>query len=97
MNNIKESKELLEEYREQISKIDNDIIELLNKRGSIIQKIGNLKIKLGMEINQPEREKEIINRIKKKSIILKPTSIESIWREIFIASKLIQNPLNNST
>ncbi|MFW9990265.1 MAG: prephenate dehydratase [Candidatus Odinarchaeota archaeon] len=80
----------LEDYRKEINEIDNKLIELLNERGSIVQKIGNVKLELRMETHQPKREKEIIERIKQKSTILKPMSIEAIWKEIISASKLIQ-------
>ena len=81
----------LEAYRKEIDKIDNHIIDLLNERGLIVQKIGKLKQHLKKDVYQPQREKEIIARIKEKSSILKPISIEAIWREIIKASKLIQD------
>jgi len=83
-------KKELKVYRKEINKIDDELIDLLNKRGIIAQKIGNLKKEINMEIYQPEIEKEIIDRMKKKSTILKPMSTEAIWKEIMSASKLIQ-------
>ncbi|UCD01909.1 MAG: chorismate mutase, partial [Promethearchaeota archaeon] len=90
MKDINDCKKELEEYRKEINQIDDKLIDLLNERGKIVQKIGNLKEELSMEIDQPKREKEIIERIKKKSTILKPMSIEAIWKEIISASKLMQ-------
>ncbi len=83
-------KKEIEIFRKEIDEIDNQIIKLLNTRGEIAKKIGNLKEELSIEIHQPKREKEIIERIKKKSTMLKPMSIEAIWKEIINASKLIQ-------
>ncbi|MFX1308499.1 MAG: prephenate dehydratase, partial [Promethearchaeota archaeon] len=40
------------------------------------------------------REKEIIEKMKAKSTVLKPSSIEAIWKEIISASKLIQGLIN---
>ena len=90
MSEEKNQKDELENYRKEIDKLDNDIIERLNKRGEIVQKIGYLKKLLSMEVNQPKRERDIIDRIKKKSMILKPMSVEAIWKEILSANKLIQ-------
>ncbi len=81
----------LEAYRKEIDKIDNKIIELLNKRGIIAQKIGNLKYQMKKDLSQPQREKDIIERIKDNSGILKSVSIEAIWKEIINACKLIQD------
>ena len=80
----------LEVLREEIDKVDDDIIELLNKRARISQKIGNIKKLVNMDTFQPEREKEIIKRMKSKSIVLKRKSIIAIWKDIIDACKLIQ-------
>ncbi len=90
MNKKKNYNKELEGYREKINKIDNTLVELLNERGEVAQKIGNLKKSLNMDAYQPEREKEIIERITLKSTILKPKSMKAIWKEILSASKLIQ-------
>ena len=94
MDNNNSNNKKLEDFREIINKIDDSIINLLNERGEIVQKVGNLKRILDLNVSQPTREKEIIERIKTKSTILKPMSIEAIWREILSASKLIQGFIN---
>jgi len=78
-------------FRKEIDKIDNQIIELLNKRGKIVQKIGNLKKIVDLDVFQPQREKEIIKRMKNKSKLLNKVSIEAIWKEIIDACKIIQD------
>lgn len=78
-------------FRKEINKIDNQIIELLNKRGKIVQKIGNLKKIVDLDVFQPQREKEIIKRMKNKSKLLNKVSIEAIWKEIIDACKIIQD------
>ena len=84
-------KEDLEEIRKRINEIDDQIVDLLNKRGNIVIKIGNLKKNLNLEVFQPKREIEIIERIKDKSTIFEKESIEAIWKEIISASKAIQD------
>lgn len=77
--------------RKKVDEIDNKVINLLNDRGKIVHEIGIIKKKINLSIFQPEREKEIIQRMKMRSMILKNVSIEAIWREIFDACKLIQD------
>ncbi len=94
MNDQNNLKKELRKLREDIDKIDDDLVDLLNERGNNVIKIGNLKKKLDLKIFQPQREKEIIERLKNKSIVFKNTSIEAIWEEIVSASKLIQGLKN---
>ncbi|MBA7632988.1 Bifunctional chorismate mutase/prephenate dehydratase [subsurface metagenome] len=93
MNNQNNLKKELRELREEIDKIDDTIVELLNKRGNIVAAIGDLKDRLDMKVFQPQREKEIIDRLKNKSSIFRDSSIEAIWKEIMSASKLIQGSI----
>jgi len=83
-------KKELEGYRKEIDNIDTKIIKLLNKRGKLVQNIGKIKKKLNMDISQLERENQVIERMTNKSKILKDGSVESIWKEIIKACKLIQ-------
>lgn len=83
-------KKELEGCRKNIDKIDTKMIKLLNKRGKLVQNIGKIKKKLNMDISQLERERQVIERMTLKSKILKNASVESIWREIIKACKLIQ-------
>lgn len=80
----------IEELREEINNIDDQLIRLLNKRGELSKKIGNFKKLIDIDILQPQREDEIINRMKVKSKILDDTSIKAIWKEIMDACKIIQ-------
>lgn len=90
MSNEKELKKELVKYRKEIDEIDNKIVDLLNNRGMIAIKVGEIKKNLNLDISQPQREKEIIERIKKKSLVLKKSSVEKIWNEIIGATKVIQ-------
>jgi len=83
-------KKEIELYRKEIDEIDNQMINLLNTRVEFAKKIGNLKKLVDMDISQPKREKEIIKRMKDKSILLNNDTIEAIWKEIINACKFIQ-------
>jgi chorismate mutase/prephenate dehydratase len=90
MNNEEDYQTKLEKFRKEINQIDDNLVDLLNKRGEIVKIIGEFKKQLNMDVYQPQREKEVFNRIKEKSTILRSESIEAIWKEIMSASKLIQ-------
>jgi chorismate mutase/prephenate dehydratase len=90
MNNNEEYQTKLEKFRKEINEIDDNLVDLLNKRGEIVKVIGEFKKQLNMDVYQPQREKEVFNRIKEKSTVLRSESIEAIWKEIMSASKLIQ-------
>ena len=83
----------IDDLRKQIDVIDQKLLDMLNKRGSIVKKIGEIKSKQNIAIYQPTREKEIIDRLKNLTTILKPKSIESIWKEIMGACKVIEGSI----
>ncbi len=83
--------EKIEKLRKEIDRTDDKIIDLLNERAEIVVKIGILKKNLNVDVNQPQRETEILDRLKKRALTLKSTNIEAIWKEIMIACKLIQD------
>ncbi len=88
-----ELKHNLDKLREEINEIDNELVKLLNNRADIVLKIGEIKNKLNLDTYQPEREIKVINNVKKLSKVIKPASIEAIWKEIIGACKLIQGSI----
>ncbi len=85
-NNVED----LEKLRKDIDHIDKNVVDLLTKRGETVIKIGKIKKELNVDIEQVAREKEIIEKLKKESKVLKSESIEAIWKEIISACKLLQ-------
>ena len=84
----------LKRLRDEIDKIDNEILILLNKRMEIVKKVGELKNNTNAPIYRPEREREIIERLtnlsKKQNGILKKDEIEAIFLEIFAISRALE-------
>ena len=93
-NNKENNMKKIEDLRKEINKIDDKIIDLLNKRGDIVIQIGKIKKSLNLDIVQQTREQEIIDRIKSKSSIFQQASIEAIWKEIISASRVIQGSIS---
>ncbi|MDR2100904.1 MAG: prephenate dehydratase [Campylobacteraceae bacterium] len=83
----------INEYRREIDKIDDEILRLLNERMEFVKEIGILKHTSDTTIYRPEREKEILDRLKKLSSgRLKGGAIEAIYSEIFAVSRNIELP-----
>jgi len=85
----------IKNIRKKIDSIDLGIIKSLNKRASLSKRIGEIKRKLNKRVYAPEREKEIIKRIKglNKGPISN-NSLTSIYREIMSSSFSLEKPLN---
>jgi chorismate mutase len=50
----------LDELRKKIDMLDHQLVELLNQRARLVEEVGRVKGKLGLEVYAPEREKEIL-------------------------------------
>lgn len=55
---------MLNQYRNQINQLDDEIIALLDKRFAITKAVGDYKRANGIEVLNQAREEIIINRIK---------------------------------
>ncbi len=81
----------LKELREKINKIDNELLKLYNKRLEYVLKVGELKHTTNSPIYRPEREKEILDRLKKlnKEMGGKLTdrAIDALFLEMFSVAR----------
>ena len=59
------AREVLRRSRQKIDGIDRDILDLISSRMSLAREIAEAKGVLGMEILDPERELQIIERTRK--------------------------------
>jgi chorismate mutase len=82
----------LNSLRKEIDKIDREIINQLSKRIKIIKKIGDYKKRNKLRVYSPEREKEIITKIKKfaASKNINKALIEKIYKNILNQAREIQ-------
>jgi UPF0755 protein len=89
---IEERNKLLARLRSQVDGIDKKIVDLINKRtlGSVL--IGRVKRSLGEPTYNPEREKEISQKISSYAKIpLANDALERIYERIIDESRAIQN------
>ncbi len=77
----------IEDLRQQIDSIDNDLMVLLNKRYEISDLIGSLKSNSKKEILDKKREDYILNKTKNHSHSLQ---LELVYKTIMSESKNIQ-------
>jgi chorismate mutase len=54
----------LDDLRDDINRVDEVLVRLLNERARCACEIGMLKKQLGVEVYQPEREKQVIEHVR---------------------------------
>jgi len=86
----------LDDCRVRIDQLDNKLLELLNERMKVVERVGEIKHDTGGAIYRPEREKAIIERLAKKSKedggILNKDAIEALFLELFAVSRNLELP-----
>nr|WP_321266555.1 prephenate dehydratase [uncultured Sulfurimonas sp.] len=86
----------LDDCRDAIDAIDTQMLDLLNKRMKVVERVGEIKNKSGGAIYRPEREKAIIERLEEQSKAsggaLNKSAIEAIFLEIFAVSRNLERP-----
>lgn len=88
------SKKNISVLRQQIDKVDQQILQLLSQRGKRVVEIGKIKKALGNKFHVPERESKLISALQKANP--GPYSNEAlgtIYREILSASLALESPL----
>lgn len=84
----------IDELREEINKIDKEVLILLNNRAICARQIGELKQRDGLVTYHPAREEEIYRRLMTTNCgPLLPESIYAIYAEIISACRGIESPL----
>lgn len=53
------------DWRKKIDELDEKLVKLLNERSRAAAEVGKLKRQAGTPLYQPEREREILERIQK--------------------------------
>lgn len=93
-NESGDNQQSLQELRSQIDAIDQELIQLLESRVSLAQKIGALKGQSDSPFFTPERERQIYEKLKNSNAgNLKSEQLISIFREIISAARAAERPL----
>jgi chorismate mutase/prephenate dehydratase len=85
----------LKELRQKVDDIDAGIVRLIAERIKLAEQIGKLKRRQGQQIEDKQREEVILEHIRDiaQSKGINQADIESIYHQIFIASKSIQGAI----
>jgi chorismate mutase-like protein len=54
----------LDDLRQDIDRVDEVLVRLLNERARCVCEIGRIKKELGIAIYQPDREKDVLNHVR---------------------------------
>ncbi len=81
----------LPELRDQIDAVDNQLLELLNRRATFALEVGELKRAEGSVVFRPEREAQVISGLQERNAgPIKPDGIAHIWREIMSSCRALE-------
>ena len=81
------------ELRVQIDAVDQELLQLLNRRAALAHEVGEIKKGEGSVVFRPEREAQVIGALQKaNSGDLKDSSVAFIWREIMSACRALEAP-----
>ena len=84
-------------YRKEVDRIDEEILDLLNSRADLAKKIGRIKKADKKEIHASKREIEIYEKLfSKNKGPLNNESIRNIYREIISASRSLEGSIKVS-
>ncbi|MBO4554881.1 MAG: chorismate mutase [Clostridia bacterium] len=85
--------EKLEELRKRIDGVDEQICALLKERFDLVKEVGEAKKNLGVNVENKDREQEIIEAVRNRLPEELKDYAEEIYRTIFKVSKEYQKTL----
>lgn len=87
--------ESVDALRQKIDQIDAKVVNLLNDRAALAQRIGRSKSLSSQEVYVPHREKEVLQRIAELNHgPLSTRAVQAIFREIISGCRALEAPLN---
>jgi chorismate mutase len=83
--------ENIDDLRERINSIDNELLRLFNERAKLALEIGRMKKEQGLPIHIPSREEQIITRVQQENPgPLPPTSIARLYQQLIDESRTLE-------
>jgi chorismate mutase-like protein len=81
--------------REEIDKIDNELLQLLHKRIEIVKVIGSSKKTVGLPVHDPVREQAMYEALAQKAQAqgVDIETVKAVWQTIIDHSKQTQSNL----
>jgi chorismate mutase/prephenate dehydratase len=82
---------LMKSLRNQIDKLDLQILKLINERASLAADIGKIKTDQGAEVFSPAREEEVLkNVLEANKGPLEEVTVRAVFRELMSGSRALQ-------
>jgi len=84
----------LQEHRQAIDRLDEQIVRLLNERTRHVLEIGQIKLKAGQEIYAPHRERAVLQRVCRGNPgPITNEGLQAIYREIMSSALALEKTL----
>lgn len=81
----------IDDLRERIDSIDDELLRLFNERAKLALAIGRMKKDRGLPIHIPSREEQIIVRVQHENPgPLSPTSIARLYQQLIQESRTLE-------
>ena len=82
----------LEDLRKDIDRVDEVIVRMLNERARVACEIGRLKKDSGAPVYQPEREKQVIEHVRRVAADgpLEPEAIVRLFERIIDEARRLE-------
>jgi len=83
--------QILRDWRRKIDEIDGELVRLLNERSRCAVEVGKLKRAAQLPLYQPEREREILNRVTRANPgPLPDTAIRRLFERILDEARAVE-------
>ena len=85
----------LDDLRDDIDRVDEVLVRLLNERARVACEIGKLKKAQGIDLYQPEREKQVIDHVRSVATEgpLGPEAIARLFERIIDEARTLERRL----
>jgi chorismate mutase-like protein len=82
----------LDDLRDDIDRVDEVLVRLLNERARVACEIGLLKKAQGMEVYQPERERQVLEHVRNIAVEgpLGPDAIARLFERIIDEARRLE-------
>ena len=82
----------LDDLRDDIDRVDEVLVRLLNERARVACEIAKLKKQLGVEVYQPEREKQVLAHVRGVAVEgpLGPEAIARLFERIIDEARRLE-------
>ena len=82
----------LEDLRRDIDRVDEVLVRLLNERARCVCEVGLLKKEIGLEVYQPDREKDVLRHVRELACEgpLGPDAISRLFERIIDEARRLE-------